>query len=74
VAGEELVAGEAGLHLGIDLAFLAQNMTAHIEFEHGVADPGVFAEAQGEVVSGHLCTGRRSQPRRNAFAVGRANS
>jgi hypothetical protein len=28
-------------------------MTAHIEFEHGVADPGVFTEAQGEVGSGH---------------------
>lgn len=49
VTGEELVAGEAHFHLRIGFAVRAQDVTAHIEFEHRVADPRVFAEALGEI-------------------------
>ena len=48
-AGEELIAGEARLHLGIHLALLTQDETAYVEFQNGIANPGVFAQALGEI-------------------------
>ena len=43
-AGEELIAGEASLHLGIDSAFGAQHPLADVELKDGITDPGILAE------------------------------
>ena len=48
-AGKELIAGEARFHFGIDFALLAEDETADVEFQNGIAYPGVFAQALGEI-------------------------
>lgn len=48
-AREELIAGEASLHLGIHFAPLLQDEAADVEFQYGIANPGVFAQALGEI-------------------------
>ncbi len=48
-AGKELIAGKARFHLGIDFALLAEDETADVEFQNGIAYPGVFAQALGEI-------------------------
>ena len=60
-AREELIAGEARFHLGIDFALLAEDETADVEFQNGIAYPGVFAQALGEIEVGCGCHERGIQ-------------
>jgi hypothetical protein len=41
---EELIAGEARLHLGIHCTVMLQDPGAHIQLQHGIPDPGFFTE------------------------------
>ena len=44
---EELIAGEAALHLRINAALPALDPGPDVKLEHGIADPSISAESSG---------------------------
>jgi hypothetical protein len=49
LTAEELIAGESSFHFGIHFTHFSQHMTAHVEFEHSITDPGVLTELEDGV-------------------------